>query len=159
MGTSFVNIGENGFWMLDSVLEVWLRLLSLHIEDPGGNDSENEKLLKSEIRNDCLLQSRGYFIGSITVDLDNYIKSNEGKIIILKAINSFLKVLSEAPDTLSKDVINILGIEGLFQKDFETWRLIEVGNAFIRLINNQINYTVKDTSFMPGCSDKINNNL
>jgi hypothetical protein len=34
MGTSFVEIGEKGFWMQDSILELWLRLLALHIADP-----------------------------------------------------------------------------------------------------------------------------
>jgi len=28
MGTSFVEIGGKGFWMQDSILELWLRLLA-----------------------------------------------------------------------------------------------------------------------------------
>jgi hypothetical protein len=35
MGTSFVSIGDHGFWMTDSILEIWLRLLALHVEDPA----------------------------------------------------------------------------------------------------------------------------
>ena len=34
MGTSFVSISGHGFWIQDSLLELWLRLLALHIEDP-----------------------------------------------------------------------------------------------------------------------------
>ena len=32
MGSSFVGIGERGFWMRDGLLELWLRLLALHIK-------------------------------------------------------------------------------------------------------------------------------
>ncbi len=66
-------------------------------------------------------------------------------------VDSVLEVLLHSPDLLSKDVLNILGMDGGFDKDFETRRLIEVGNAFIDLINGKIKYTSKDTEFMPGC--------
>lgn len=34
MGSTLVYIGERGFWMRDGILELWLRFLALHIEDP-----------------------------------------------------------------------------------------------------------------------------
>ena len=36
MGRTFVGIGEprRGYWIRDSVLELWLRFLALHVEDP-----------------------------------------------------------------------------------------------------------------------------
>jgi hypothetical protein len=46
MGTTFVTLshdsstGDPGFWMRDGMLELWLRLLSLHLPGPtnaGGN--------------------------------------------------------------------------------------------------------------------------
>jgi hypothetical protein len=34
VGTTFVGIGGRGFWLRDSLLELWLRFLALHVEDP-----------------------------------------------------------------------------------------------------------------------------
>ena len=34
MGTTFIRLGEHGFWVRDSLLELWLRLAALHIKDP-----------------------------------------------------------------------------------------------------------------------------
>ena len=58
MGTSFVTItdsntgDEAGFWMRDEMLELWLRLLSLHLPEP--NDA-GENVDTPEIRNKWLL--------------------------------------------------------------------------------------------------------
>jgi len=154
MGTSFVNTGDNGFWINDSLLELWLRLLSLHIEEPGDQDPADEKLLKTEIRNNWLLQSRGYFTGSVSVELDNYIKSSTGIKIVKDAISSLMEALSQSPDKLSKGVINLLGIDGSYQHDIETWRLVEVGRAFIDLIDGKIHSKSNNSDFMPGCGDR-----
>lgn len=51
MGTSFVSINDKGFWMQDSVLELWLRLLALHIKDP----SKDEEVVVRRIRDNWLL--------------------------------------------------------------------------------------------------------
>jgi|GEM_PF-1688060 len=159
MGTSFVNIGDNGFWVNDSVLELWLRLLSLHIEDPNDLDSTDEKLLKAEIRDNWLLQSRGYFSGCVSVELDYYIKSSEGRKIIADAISSLMEALSKSPDKLSREVINVLGIDGLYQTDIETWRLVEVGHAFIDLIDGKVRYKSDNSAFMPGSGDRKHYNI
>jgi len=154
MGTSFVNIGDNGFWINDSLLELWLRLLSLHIEDPNDLDPIDEKSLKTEIRNDWLLQSRGYFTGSVSVDLDLYVKSFKGNKIIIDAIKSLMEALSKSPENLSVEVINLLGIDGSYQHDIESWRLMEVGRAFIDLIDGKLHNKSNNSDFMPGCGDR-----
>jgi len=154
MGTSFVNIGDKGFWINDSLLELWLRLLSLHIEDPNDLDSTDEQSLKTEIRSNWLLQSRGYFTGCVSVDLDNYIKSSEGIKIIKDAISSLMEALSRSPDMLSGELINLLGIDGSYRHDIETWRLMEVGYAFIDLIDGKLHNKSNNSDFMPGCGDR-----
>ena len=147
MGTTFVSIENNGFWMKDVILELWLRLLSLHIEDPA---TEEESRIADPIRTQWLLASRGYFTGCVPIDLDEDVQTEEGKKLVVNAINSLLEALADAPDTLSKGVLNLMGLSGEFVGDFDTFRLIEVGNAFLDLIEGKVGNDSSDASFMPG---------
>jgi hypothetical protein len=47
-------------------------------------------------------------------------------------------------------MLNLLGMEGTFTSDFESGRLIEVGNAFLALIAGEIQTDPRSTEFMPG---------
>ena len=49
--------------MRDRILEVWLRLLALHIADP------EQGSIGQQIREGWLLASRGYFLGMSQFDL------------------------------------------------------------------------------------------
>src|ERR1041385_4131693 len=82
MGTSFVHIGKKGFWVQDSILELWLRLLALHLDDP------QEGSVGLKIRDGWLLASRGYFVGFVPVALDEAVQNDAGKGIISTAIDS-----------------------------------------------------------------------
>jgi len=138
--------------MRDSILELWMRLVALHMEEPTKDDSVIRR-----IRDQWLLGSRGYFNGCIPIDLNEDVSSDAGRKLITNAINSVLKQLAQAPDTLDKDVLNLLGIDsGSFTKNIETWRLVEVGEAFLALIDGKITGTAESTEFMPGCRDKPN---
>ena len=145
MGTSFVHIGEKGFWMQDSILEVWLRLLALHIED-GDEGSIGRK-----IRDGWLLASRGYFIGCVPHGLEDAVSTSEGREIVLAAIDSLMQALRKGPRELDHATLNILGFyETQFAQNFEAARLLEVGEAFKALIAGQINMDATSTEFMPG---------
>lgn len=133
--------------MLDSVLELWLRLLALHIEE-----SPEENFIGRKIRDQWLLASRGYFLGHIPVNLEDAVSTNEGRDVVIRAINSLLDVLAKAPERLDRGTLNLLGA-GVWGVDFETWRLIEVGNAFLDLITGKIESDARSTAFMPGCGD------
>lgn len=134
--------------MRDSVLEIWLRLLALHV--PEQNNENSRKEIMFSIRNEWLLMSRGYFGGMIHVGLDEFANTIDGKEIIIEAIASLEAALKKAPKYLSKDVINLLGIEGTYLDDFETDSLLEVCSAFDALIQGRINTDASSTSVMPG---------
>lgn len=74
MGTTFVTMTRNasgkaqGFWMNDGMLELWLRLLALHLPEPT-NDGEYSATV--EIRNNWLLASRGYFVGCVPHSMED----------------------------------------------------------------------------------------
>jgi hypothetical protein len=147
VGTTFVGIGDRGFWMRDSVLELWLRLLALHVEDPVESGS-----LATKIRDQWLLASRGFFIGCVPEGLEEAVSTPEGEALVRAAIHSLLEALKAAPSHLSKDVFNLMGFTGgTFTADIETGRLVEVGHAYLDLLDGKITAGPSDTSFMPGC--------
>jgi len=146
MGTSFIEIRGKGFWMQDSILELWLRLLSLHIEDPS-----DDTPLASRIRDNWLLASRGYFGGCIPHKLEETLSTADGRAIALRAIDSVKAALEAGPALLDHGTLNLLGFyEGNFVRGVESSRLIEVANAFKDLIERRIECDVTSTAFMPG---------
>src|SRR5262245_52931841 len=133
VGTTFVGIGDRGFWMRDSVLELWLRFLALHIEDPVESGS-----LATRIRDQWLLASRGFFSGCVPEGLEESVSTTEGEALIRAAIHSLLRALQAGPTHLNKDVLNLMGFTGgEFTADVETWRLLEVGQAYLDLLDGK----------------------
>jgi hypothetical protein len=152
VGTTFVGIGEprRGFWIRDSILELWLRLLALHVEDPVESGS-----LATKIRDQWLLASRGFFNGCVPEGLEEAVTEPGGDVLVRTAIHSLQKALKAAPSRLNKDVLNLMGfMGGEFTLDVETWRLIEVGDAYLALLDGKFAGGSGDTAFMPGCGDK-----
>ncbi|MBY0458668.1 MAG: hypothetical protein K2V38_15115 [Gemmataceae bacterium] len=147
MGTTFVRLREHGFWTSDSILELWLRLLALHIEEPAEPNSVSET-----IRNRWLLASRGFFMGCVPVGLDEAVSSGEGERIIRAAIHSLLGELEHAPPELDSGVLNLLGFtNGIFTANIKTRRLIEVGRALLDLLDGKITTGPSDPVSMLGC--------
>ncbi len=79
MGRTFVGIGEprRGFWIRDSILELWLRLLALHVENPIESGA-----LATKIRDQWLLASRGFFIGCVPEGLEEAVSTPEGDALV-----------------------------------------------------------------------------
>jgi hypothetical protein len=150
VGTTFVGIGDRGFWMRDSLLELWLRFLALHIEDPV-----ESRPLAADIRDQWLLASRGFFVGCVPEGLEEAVSTPEGEVLVRAAIHSLLAALEAAPPHLDKGVLNLMGFSGgEFIADVETWRLVEVGHAYLALLDGKIAAGPSDTSFMPGCREQ-----
>jgi hypothetical protein len=152
VGTTFVGLGNprRGFWMSDSVLELWLRFLALHVEDPVESGS-----LATKIRDQWLLASRGFCTGCVPEGLEQAVSTPEGEVLVRVAIHSLLGALKAAPSQLNKDVLNLLGItSGEFTADIETWRLVEVGHAYLALLDGKIAAGPKVASFMPGSREQ-----
>src|SRR5262245_25545785 len=107
MGTTFVSLEGRGFWMKDGILELWLRLLALHIEDtiePGS--------AAGKIRDQWLLASRGYFNGCVPEGLQEAVSTPAGEKLVRLAIHSLLEALAVAPPRLDKGVLNLMGFSG-----------------------------------------------
>ncbi len=88
MGTTFVGIGGKGFWMADDILELWLRLLALHVEDPADSNSPAHV-----IRTNWLLASRYDFGGCVPHCIEEAVSTLEGRRVVLGAIESLRTAL------------------------------------------------------------------
>lgn len=147
MGSSFVSIGDQGFWMRDGALEVWLRLLALHVEDPSQSGS-----VAAQIRDQWLLASRGFFVGCIPVGLDEAVSTPEGAAVVRGAINSLLAALEKGPGCIPRSVLNVMGLSGQFGADVSTSSLIEVARAFNDLLDGEVTSRASDRAFVPASS-------
>ncbi|MDQ3815835.1 MAG: hypothetical protein M3347_18155 [Armatimonadota bacterium] len=146
MGSSFVNIAGKGFWIRDGILELWLRLLALHIEEPTDAEAPACK-----IRDRWLLASRGYFNGCVPVHLDDAVSTAEGRALVVAAIESLMHAVKKAPAKLDRHTLNLLGFErGVFTHDPDSEQLIEIGEAFLALIAGEIHSDATSREFMPG---------
>lgn len=133
--------------MLDAVLELWLRLLALHIEE-----SSEEKFIGREIRDNWLLASKVYFTGCVPDCLESAVSTDHGRDVVIKAINSLIAAIEKGPEKLDHETLNLLGFDDFgFMYDIESRRLLEIGNAFLDLINGKIQSEASSTNFMPGC--------
>ncbi len=154
MGTTFVTAdGEHGFWMRDSILELWLRLLALHIPEPTTEDSETVDRASRQIRDKWLLASKGYFIGCVPTGLQDAFKSSERRAIVRSAIDSLRAALVKMPPTLDKNVLNLLGFDPrglIWMQNFEACRLIDTADAFLELLEGKVLDTASSTARMPG---------
>jgi hypothetical protein len=154
MGTTFVTLKrevsgkEPGFWMRDGMLEIWLRLLALHLPEPTDSGQHQATL---RIRNQWLLASRGYFGGCVPHGMEDACATQEGRVVVRMAIDSLLAALHDTKTPLDADTLNLLGIEGgQFTKTIDRKWLQEIGYAFLDLLDGKISGVASSTEIMPG---------
>jgi hypothetical protein len=134
--------------MRDGMLELWLRLLALHLPEPT-DSGEHQATLK--IRNQWLLASRGYFSGCVPHGMEDACATQEGRAVIRRAIDSLLAALQQAKTPLDADTLNLLGIEGgQFTVPIERKWLQDIGHAFLDLLDGKITGVPSSTEVMPG---------
>ena len=154
MGTTFVctrrGLDAPGFWLTDGILELWLRFLALHIEDPTICGS-----VATKIRDQWLLASRGYFNGCVPHEMEDAVATAEGAQLVRNAVHALLDALSKGPTQLSAATLNLMGISsGRFVHDIDAWRLVEISQAFLDLLDGKITDDARSTAFMPGCREQ-----
>jgi hypothetical protein len=134
--------------MSDGMLEIWLRLLALHLPEPTDN---GEYKATFKIRNQWLLASRGYFGGCVPHGMEEACATQEGRAVVRIAINSLLAALGDTNIPLDADTLNLLGIEGgQFTAPIERKWLQDIGHAFIDLLDGKIVGTASTAEVMPG---------
>lgn len=163
MGTSFVSLGrdrhgeipsdvkqEVGFWMEDSVLQLWLRLLALHVEEPA-----EEAAVATGIRNQWLFASRYGFPGCVPHCMNEATATPEGFAIVRNAVHSLTGVLENMTAPLSRHALQLMAFEGVsWNKDIDVAILRDVAVGFVELLEFRIESTASSTNRMPG-SDSL----
>jgi hypothetical protein len=153
MGTTFVTLSrevtgtEPGFWMRDGMLELWLRLLALHLPEPTDDGKFHAT---TAIRNQWLLASRGYFGGCVPHGMEEACATPEGRTVVRMAIDSLLAELQRRSTPLDASTLDLLGVEGIQFASIERRWLVEIGRAFIDLLDAKITCTAASTEVMPG---------
>jgi len=149
MSTSFVDFGgETGFWINDGILELWLRFLALHLEEPDPGVSDHPVYA---IRNRWMLASKIHFGGCSPLSLATDCADPVGKAAVIAAIHALMDELRRDPGDLDARTLNLLGLEGGHSVGgFPSANLLEVGDAFLRLIAGEITTTAGDPALMPG---------
>ena len=153
MGTTFVTLSrevsgnERGFWMSDGMLDLWLRLLALHLPEPTDN-GEHQATLR--IRNQWLLASRAGFGGCVPHGMEDACETPEGKTVVRTAIHSLLAALLESRAPLDADTLNLLAVPGEFTVPIDRQRLQDIAHAFLDLLEGKITAVSSSTDIMPG---------
>lgn len=161
MGTTFVTTTdgttgtEPGFWMRDEMLELWLRLLALHLPEP--TDS-GENSATPEIRNKWLLASRGYFNGCVPHNMEFACSTHERMNVVRTAIKSLMASIGKSAAALSADTLNLLGNDGYNYRDLDRDRLQDIGFAFLDLLDGRITQTAHSTDVMRGSKSYVRSN-
>ena len=144
MGSAFVAIGAHGFWSRDGVLEIWLRLLALHLDQtttPGSTIGA--------IRDRFLLASTGLFNGCVPHGLDEAIATPVGANAVRSANAALLAKMEAAPFAISSKALALLGISGIFSADVATSDLVDIGHALHDLLDGTIVWTADDAPVFP----------
>lgn len=161
MGTSFVTItdgtagNEPGFWMRDEMLELWLRLLALHLPEPTNSGDHSAT---PEIRNRWLLASRGYFNGHVPHGMEFACATPERMNLVRIAIKSLMANIEKSDSKLDANTLNLLGNEGCKYSNLDRDRLLDIGIAFVDLLDGRIVNTAHSTEIMPGSIPYVRTN-
>jgi hypothetical protein len=146
MGTSFVAFEENGFWMEDSLLALWLRLAALHIRC-GANDED----ALTRLRNGWMLHSQSWGPGVVIADLDAIAHDAVAKAGLITAIRSTQTLLADVGTEIQPGILNLLGVEPIiWTMPIKTAGLQEIASAFIDLLEGRIDAKANSMEFMPG---------
>lgn len=163
MGSTFVTLGRDtsgkrtadvrdqvGFWMTDAMLELWLRLLALHMDEPDQADSS-----AAVTRNQWLVASRYGCVGAVPHGLEEATATDEGLTLVKAAVASLDRILRQTTDSLSAQMLNLLGFEGEWNRAVDPTDLRDVASAFIDLLDFNVQSTASTKRPYPGSRQKM----
>lgn len=140
MGTTYIRAGSAnhahpGFWMRDGLLELWLRLLALNLEEPGPEDDVRNHLLR-RIRDQWLMASRSGFGGCVPHGFEEFTADPVGMEIVKNAVERLNSALERSQRDLSPTVLDLMGwYDHQPFGEVAYWRMKDVAQSFLDLLN------------------------
>jgi len=116
---------EVGIWMRGEVLELWLRLLAVHVEDPAPQEAKRLCFAR-EVRHQWLLASREYSRSMVPPGIAELCVKPLGMEIVRNAIRPLGTALERPPPQLSCGVLNLMDLNYELIDNVETERLKEI---------------------------------
>ena len=146
MGKSFTEFRGHGFWARETSLEVWLRLVSLHLHYRVGI----EEAAFRDLRESWLIATSGCqgCVGNCA-DLDRVLFDDKLVAVAIEASEETLKVIDGLGPELDHRYLNALGIDGHFTADLHAWKVVQIGEHFIRLLRGELPWQVRSSPLLP----------
>jgi len=104
LGSSYTDFRGKGFWSRDSLLEVWLRFLSLNM------DKAHAPGWQHDLRDRWLVQSSGYFTGCVDASLDDFLVDQERIDVVLDTAERTIRSLRLCGPFIEVEYLNLLGM-------------------------------------------------
>ena len=153
MGTTFVSLSRQasrhdpGFWMVRFHAGTVATPARAALPDPT---DQGEHSATRAVREQWLLASRGYFTGCVPHGMEDACLTSEGQAVVRAAVASLLGALQREQAPLDPATLNLLGIDGEFARPIERSWLLDIGHAFLDLLDGKITCVASSTDVMPG---------
>ena len=145
MGSSFTEFRGKGFWSRDWLLEAWLRILSLHLED-----EVHQPGWQHDLRDEWLLKSAGFFIGCISASLDDFLIDDERIAVILRVSERSLQSLRAFGPYVPCAFLNALGITGsYYTSDLPIDWFERIAQCFTLLLRGELTTDASTSPVLP----------
>ena len=146
MGKSFTEFRGRGFWARDTPLELWLRLVTLHlryrvwVEDAAFRDLRETWLIATSGCQGCVGES---------ANLNRVLFNDDLVKIAVEASEETLKTIERLGPKLDHKYLNALGLPGTFMADLDAWKVVQVGEYFVRLLRGELQWEVRSSPLLP----------
>lgn len=91
-----------------------------------------------------------HFNGCVPHGIDNATATEFGRQILNAAIKSLRSALIATESPLHLDTLRLIGIDGIDGGTIDRWRLVDVTDAMLDLLNGRIVCDAQTTDVMPG---------
>jgi hypothetical protein len=145
MGSSFTQFRDKGFWSRDGLLEVWLRIMCLHMEGEAHSPGWQHNL-----RDTWLLASAGYFNGCVSASLDEFVTDDERVSVILRVSQRSIQSLRAFGAFVPAPFLNALSIDGTeFTADWPIEWFERIADRFTLLLRGELTTDASTSPTLP----------
>lgn len=144
MGSSFTGFRGKGFWCDDSLLEVWLRVLALHL-----GEEVYEPGWQHDLRDHWLAMSGLNIVGCIHPSLERFLTEDERIAVILHVTERSMRSLRAFGKFVPAAFLNALGFTNSFPDDLPMEWFNRIADCFTALLQGELGTDASDSPVLP----------